>query len=389
MLMKRKIAVLLLLFFIFAGCGTQKQVEVTQIGQELAPETATRYVGLINGKLPIHMKLEVKDGKVWGSYYYDSTKTDITLKGSINGDFVDIIEYDANNKTVARFIGKFVFPGRIEGVWGIENEGQEGAPWTTWQTIYPFDAEVDKGQATSGADKVDAAIREKWEGIWRVSPAFSFGGGRIQIYYPTKQSFYFQVFGQAGGSTGGLRGIALLTDDGAAVFRDGQGGEMQMTLQDGRLLIKANDGMKKYGGHNVSFSGSYKQGEVEHFTLQSLGILPDGMMEEKFKSMTGTHYNDFIKSFYARVADEDIDGYGAKVFSGWVSGMANSYTCIVMWLPDGQMWAALLDYKDKQNVIYYFTNTTDGKTNTPKTISTWIDKIQKNRQTKVDVINYQ
>lgn len=385
--MKVKIGILLLLLLVFTGCGIQSQAPTTGSSQEPASGTATRYVGSINGKLPIHMKLDVKDGKVTGSYYYDSVKTDIKLEGSTLGSQIDLVEYDDNGKATARFRGAFVPAGRIVGVWAIPEEGQqEGRYWSSWQTIYPFYVEVDTGQPVVGEGALDTVNEEKWEGIWQLSPSGGLSTGKIQIFFATKQSFYFQIRRQAGGAAGFFSGVALLNSDGEAVFQDGRGGEMLLTNKDGRLVVKANDGLSRYGGYGVSFSGNYKQGEVEKFTLKSLGVFPDGTLDKKFSSMTGTHYNDFIKNFYFIIPGKDIDGYNAKVFKGYVRGLAPYYACIVMWQPDGQMWAALLDFKDKENVIFYFTSNPDSKAEIPKTISSWIDAAQKNRQKKLDII---
>jgi hypothetical protein len=386
--MKAKIVVFILLVLILAGCGTRSQAQIIGSGQEPAPGAEIKYVGSINGNLPIHMKLEVKDGEVTGIYYYDWVQTDIKLKGRTLGSQIDLVEYDADGKATARFRGAFVSARRIEGVWAIPEEGQqEGTFWRSWQTIYPFYVEVDEGQPI-GKEELDIANKEKWEGIWRLSPAGGFSSGKIQIFFAGKHSFYFQIRRQAGASAGFFSGVALLTPDGGAVFQDGRGGEILLTIKDDRLSIKANDGLSRYGGYGVSFSGNYKQGEVEKFTLQSLGVFPDETLEEKFGSMTGTHYNDFIKNFYFIIPGKDIDGYNARVFEGYVRGLAPYHACIVMWKPDGCIWAALLDFKDRESVIFYFTNNPDVKAEMPKTISNWIEEKQKNRQKKLDIISY-
>lgn len=74
--------------------------------------------GAINNSLKVHMNIQINDGKVQGSYYYDNYKTDIQLKGDIEANrMITLKEYSKDGTVTGTFEGWYVPGIRIEGSW--------------------------------------------------------------------------------------------------------------------------------------------------------------------------------------------------------------------------------------------------------------------------------
>lgn len=201
----------------------------------------------------------VEAGKVSGSYYYDSVKQAIVLKGEADGPQLRMEELDANGQKTATFYGVFVSPDRIEGVWTVYNPAREGQFRGVWSKIYPFYLQAGGGTALK-QDLI--GYKEAWEGTWRrpISTGSTFG--EITISFTTDSSFWFELFQFSGANSRQLRRMAVIEGD-EAVFRDGRGGEMRFTRKDGQIVLKTNEGMSRYLGAGVVFDGEFtrvKQG---------------------------------------------------------------------------------------------------------------------------------
>jgi hypothetical protein len=76
-----------------------------------------------------------------------------------------------------------------------------------------------------------------------------------------------------------------------------------------------------------------------------------------------------VNSFHLTSEVEDLDGMGIKGTSGHVRGLFNSMEAIVLYRPDGKMWAAVIDTEDQ--TVKYFTNDPAYAGKLLKTIDKW------------------
>lgn len=88
----------------------RKYGEVAEAPQELH----RKYTGSINEKYPIEMTLHLDNGYITGVYHYTKTGSgaDLRLEGTYNEDGrLELVEYDDNNVSTGRFIGRFFDTG--------------------------------------------------------------------------------------------------------------------------------------------------------------------------------------------------------------------------------------------------------------------------------------
>jgi hypothetical protein len=74
-------------------------------------------------------------------------------------------------------------------------------------------------------------------------------------------------------------------------------------------------------------------------------------------------------------SEEDLDGMGLKGTSGFVRGLPTEMNAIVLYRPDGKMWAAVIDAED--DTVKYFTNDPAYAGKLLKTIDKWREKIRR------------
>lgn len=80
------------------------------------------YVGTINNKYRVQMKLTRKGNDISGMYYYEKTGLDIPLRGIVNPDeSVAIDEYNNDGELQASFIGKLAADFSLQGQWSKLN----------------------------------------------------------------------------------------------------------------------------------------------------------------------------------------------------------------------------------------------------------------------------
>lgn len=381
---KRSVFILILLLIV-AGCGsevaTNQPIASGNSGKDEYPMLHgdnLHFIGTIDGKLDIHMRLSIDGQKLTGSYYYDTIGKEILLQGWIDGPQIRITEYDENQKEKAEFRGALVEPGRIDGIWR-RTESWRGP-------IYPVCLVAED---SGHGQKASADKKATWEGTWKKTVFSRAGDTTVQIAFLNDKSFWVHLLGYSGGHSGFIRGMALITPEGA-VYKDGSGAEMRFSVENGKLIVAANAEGKQRGG-SVVFEGVYTRGERMMLLLKDIGVFRTEMQEEAFRIMTGPYYDSFLTVFGSVDKKEDMDGFGAKVYGGYVRGLILSLQGIVMWTDNGRMWAAILSNKKdsrENSAIVYFTNDERHRKIIPRTIQKWIGEMQAKRDEKVEVIFY-
>lgn len=107
-------------------------------------------------------------------------------------------------------------------------------------------------------------------------------------------------------------------------------------------------------------------------TLLSIGIFTEAYLEKAFKELVGDHYSRFIKTANVYVYRDDLDNFGAKVISLWMRGMANKQAAIIMYTPNGKIWAAHVEPDHLgQPVMGYWSNVSPDSDKMPKTLKMW------------------
>ena len=309
--------------------------------------------GTINDTIKISMNIKIVDGKVEGSYFYDTYKTDIKLDGMIEANRMIILnESDSGGNITGTFDGWYVPGVRISGTWTnkITNE------------ILPFELKV-----LNGAN--DNAI---WNGVWKRIDADRYDSSNLVIYNETDMCFDFQIDAYYGANIGFIEGNAVVDGTKAAYHDEKTGALLSFTLENGFVELNANDQANAHAGAGVSFGGEYTKNELNReFTLVTCGYLDDEEQDLAFNKLAGQDSVLFLNTAHICVDGDDLDGYGAKVYNWWVAGIACYKQSIIMFLPDGYLCAAVIDAENKQIKVY--TNASYIN-DVPKTIETWSEK---------------
>lgn len=317
------------------------------------PYYSMNLTGNINGNLNIHMSLDINDHEILGTYYYDKYKTNIILKGNKSiSNYVELIEYDQNGNATGMFDGSLVTPNRIDGIWTNTN-----------RTVrMPFSIK------TSGEES-NTNENLQWEGKWLNTYSDQFYCSEITIKDVTPTSFNLSLNANNGANTGTMDDIFKVNGN-MAVFEDKDYKFIMVLTLVGDKLIVQSDG-DGYFGMGVYPDGDYKQGIQPKITsLKDNGVFENDAQEESFKELVGDGYERFRDVYSAVTQEKDLDEFGAKVFDGWVQGIAPYAAGIIMYTPDGKFWAAVVDYSE----IRYYTNTKDTGT-LPKTIEKWKERV--------------
>jgi hypothetical protein len=313
------------------------------------------YAGTIGSDLKIHMTLEFRGDEVNGHYYYDRYKINIPLQGSRDLRDLTLNEYDPSGKMTGMFKGKI-----------YSREGF-GGTWSRPDGTKPLSFSVKMIELTGVS-----IIPSQWPGRWEYFVQTSSYGLDLEIKDVSSKGFKFILNANRGANIGGIEGQAFFAGD-HAVWKDEEyGGELRFYLFGGMLTMISNEECSRYGGNGVAFDGDLvPMGQAKKLTLTDLGVFQNPAQEAVFKSLTKSDYQRFDEGFSSISQEEDLDGFGARVFSGWIRGVAGYYDCIVMTTPAGKIWAAVVVTEAKGSYIKYFTNDPDYSRKLPKTIEEW------------------
>ncbi|MGH4050309.1 MAG: hypothetical protein ACREVX_03000 [Clostridium sp.] len=87
------------------------------------------YAGTINNNIDIQMSIYKSGKELLGTYFYESQKKEIKLKGKSGGKDIVLYEYDAIGKNIGIFQGTMNTVDKIEGTW-ISADNKTHYPFT-------------------------------------------------------------------------------------------------------------------------------------------------------------------------------------------------------------------------------------------------------------------
>lgn len=243
------------------------------------------------------------------------------------------------------------------------------------------------GFGASGASAQKKTVKKKaaaskldWRGMWSVPSRFA--GGTLTVLSVSAGKFTFQLDAINGANMGTLEGFAVIK--GAKAFFDDRAQTGRKTDKVGCLLtfthkgayidIKQSKECDYYAGNAVMFEGEFHKNTMvlreENFV--DLNVFPDKAVDWKFRELVDRDYENFLNSFHLITEEENLDPFGAKVFSACVRGVCPYNAGIIMYNELGQFWAAVVFAAGEQKVfINYYSNVPEWTGKMPKTIEKW------------------
>lgn len=224
-----------------------------------------------------------------------------------------------------------------------------------------------------------------WNGTWNYQTRGD--SGSILIKSVSNKEFNFALMVSHGANTGEINGIAKIKGK-MAYFKSETNKQLATTpvcellfINNGRLIqVQQNEGCYSFGGIGVVFGGEYSKGisakkQRENAELKQ-PLLPDAKLNESFKRLVGADYKKIFETFQVTYENEekDLDGFGASILTGGVSGLFTIMEGIIIYDKTGKMWAAILN--PEQETVNYYTNDSNYLGKLPQTIQTWKDKKQ-------------
>ncbi len=206
-----------------------------------------------------------------------------------------------------------------------------------------------------------------------------FESGTLVIFNETKNGFEFQMDAYSGGHMGFIDGTAVINGS-EALYKDTgddgdypPGAEITFILKDGMIALAANEAANGHAGSGVYFGGQYTKNALPKATLLTQGYVSNEAEDDAFRAMVGDDYELFLNTAHLGYEEEDLDGYDARVYRWSVRGLAGYFESIVMFLPDGQLCAAVLDPDNNTFIVYTDAGNMDS---VPRTVLAWIADIQ-------------
>lgn len=231
--------------------------------------------------------------------------------------------------------------------------------------------------------KKKAVVQKKnnWYGMWSVPSRFY--GSTLTVNNVTATRFKFDLQAFNGANEGAISGVAEIKgakaffDDRNSIEKDApkEGCRLTFTHKGEFIEIEQTSECGYYAGNAVTFEGKYQKNvmTVEESDFVVLDVFPDKTLDAKFKALVGKDYEKFLDSFHLITEQENLDTFGAKVFSACVRGVCPWNAGIIMYDETGSLWAAVIeaDDADKASVRYY-TNVSEWSDKLPKTIEAWV-----------------
>ena len=219
-----------------------------------------------------------------------------------------------------------------------------------------------------------------WQGTWWNTTATHGNGGKIVIHSTTDWGFKMDATIWGGiyrsslsGNVNDLYGVGYSNE----LHWGGNCTVMLVPRADGKLEVSSDN----HGSctmllpGKIAIDGVYVKADADPrpaASLLSLGLFPDPQLDARFRQLAGDEYQHYLDTATSFVYSQDLDSMGATVLRLWVKGMANQQAAMIMFTPEGKIWAMRVE-PDKAHAglsLHYITSEQD-KMAIPKTLVNW------------------
>jgi len=219
-----------------------------------------------------------------------------------------------------------------------------------------------------------------WQGVWWNISATSGNGGKILIQKATDWGFKMDATVWGGtyrstlsGNVHDFYGVGYTND----IAWGGRCAILLVPRADGKLEVSSDN----HGSctmllpGEIAIDGVYVKADRDPrppATLLSLGIFPDKALDDRFRELVGDEYQKYLETATSFVYGRDQDSVGATVLLLWVKGMANRQSAMIMYTPNGKIWAMRIEpAKDNKGLSLHYVTTETDKAAIPKTLVNW------------------
>lgn len=226
----------------------------------------------------------------------------------------------------------------------------------------------------------DAELNFKWDGPWWNVSAANMSGGTIQFSRSNEWGFHIDIHVWAGVNGDEFAAEARKFYGVGIVDRVIDSSNCKLLLipkKDGSLQIHSNAdwGCRMTMPNGVYIDGQYVRATKDPRpkpTLQSIGIIAETSRDQQFRQLVGDDYQNFVDTANVYIYSEDFDNIGARVISMWVRGASNTRAAIIMYTPEGDMWAArIVPDKNGQLAMRYYSSKNKSEQMMPRTLASW------------------
>jgi len=231
-----------------------------------------------------------------------------------------------------------------------------------------------------GLSQLYGADREMdWQGVWWNMSAPHGNGGKIRITQFAGNEFNQDAMVWGGFYQSSFSGKVTLTEGVGFTNTILWGGGCALVLTprpDNRIEVSSDShgrcDMLLPG--RMSIDGVYVKAAKDPrpaATLLTLGIFPDKALDDRFRQLVGKDYAEYLATATSFVYSQDLDQQGATVLTLWVKGMANRRSAMIMYNPEGKIWALRVSPDNSNGVQVVYVTTEKDKETMPKTLRTW------------------
>ncbi|MGB9094916.1 lysozyme inhibitor LprI family protein [Erwinia sp.] len=218
-----------------------------------------------------------------------------------------------------------------------------------------------------------------WKGEWWNSTAINGNGGHIIINRSAEWGFRMDATLWGGVYKANFSGDASKFYGLGFVNNIAWGGKctiLMMPRLDGKIDVSSDSsgscGLLMPGG--IAIDGTYVRADKDPRpaqTLLSLGIFPDKALDDRFHTLVGAEYINYVQTANNVLYGQDLDNIGASVLNLSVKGQANRKSAIIMYTPNGKIWAMRVQPDANQRVKISYTTTEQQNKSLPKTLEAW------------------
>ncbi len=230
----------------------------------------------------------------------------------------------------------------------------------------------------------DANRPFSWQGTWWNTTATAGNGGKIVISNTASWEFQLDAI-VTGGAYHSVYSSKVNIYYGVGftnkIYWGGGCALILVPRPDGKLEVSSDTSGRCQlllpGSRQRAIDGVYVKAPSDPrpaATLISLGVFPGQAMDDRFRQLAGNDYQQYVDTATSVVYAPDLDNMGATVLTMWVKGMANSKSTMIMYTPEGKIWALRVEPgKDNKLKLHYLTTEKESKA-MPKTLMDWRSK---------------